>query len=221
MTVKYMLVRTSVVHGVADVLEHATLCRGGWHEDEHPLERVVRRQERAGRAMAKVEVVEPKPEPAVHLEVRAEGHPWCGRRGHELLPGGLAEVDERLDVVIINTSHSVADDADHRGVATGEKVSRAHPRECPQHHVAEVLRGTGGRARARQFTATLICVNSWGPRPRTTVIFFHACARRHWNVLHRPPMTTQDLSVPYEFRWSSLNSVFRWSNPLRVGCGGR
>jgi hypothetical protein len=92
--------------------------------------------------VAKVEVVEPEPEPAVHLEVWAEGHPWCGRRGRELLPGGLTEVDERLDVVIINTRHSVADDADHhRGVARGEKISRAHPRERPQHHVAEVLHG--------------------------------------------------------------------------------
>ena len=46
--------------------------------------------------------------------------------------------------------------------------------------------GTGG-SRPLQLTATLICVNSSGARPRAAVTFFQACARRHWNVVHRPP----------------------------------
>jgi hypothetical protein len=138
---------TTSVDGVEDVLEclnvvvverheevDAALGGGRRHEDEYALDGDVRREEGAGRAVAEVEVVEPEAEPAVHLEVRAERHARRRRRGLELLPGTLAEVDAR---------HGVADDAHHGGVAGRQQLPRAHPRERPQHHVAEVLDGDG------------------------------------------------------------------------------
>ncbi|BAT10618.1 Os10g0379233, partial [Oryza sativa Japonica Group] len=120
----------------------AALRRARRHEDEQPVDGHVRRQERARRPAAEVEVVEPEPYPAVDLQVRAERRARLRRRRRELVAGGhLAEVHERLDVPLVDARHGVADDADHGGVAGGEEVADLHPRERPEHHVAEVVRG--------------------------------------------------------------------------------
>jgi hypothetical protein len=147
----------SIIHGVADLKERvdvllsdaheqvdAAFARARRNEDHQPFDGQVRREERARGAGAEVHLVELEPQPAVHLQVRAQHRPGRRRSRGELLPvrvGHRPEVHERLDVLAVDAGHGFADHVDHAAVARAQEVLGLELRERPEHHVPEEIHG--------------------------------------------------------------------------------
>ncbi|KAK1313348.1 hypothetical protein QJS10_CPA06g02287 [Acorus calamus] len=87
--------------------------------------------------------MEVEPQPAIHLEIRAQRVPCLGRGGRQLsyfsCTNHLPKVDERPEVGLVDLGNRVMDGLHHVRMALLQDLSRAQPRVGPEDQVPEEL----------------------------------------------------------------------------------